>query len=209
MAFVAVPSAVKVTLVGTYGAAIWNNIMYLSYTGGPPSSSDLGALGTNIGGAWNTNIAPLCSTSIGLVSVDCLDVGTDSGLDVNTSAAHPGTRAGTALTAQTACCVSWRVTQRWRGGHIRSYMPLGVLADITGNKQWLNTSITAFTSGVAGFKNALNAFTVSGHNFAMVGVRKKHDGGAVFDPPIKLPIVDFIIHGRVDTQRRRLGRELG
>ena len=198
---------------GTHNGYLWVNIQYLQYSGAVATVADLQSVGTSIGNAWNTNIAPLCHANVTMNQVDLVDM-TNRGAAIATvtGLAHPGTRAGTDNPNAVACVVSWKINHRYRGGHPRSYLPAGVAADITNGRTWSSTFQTLATTNSNAFLTAVNAIATGGKTFKMVGMsfygHNPTTGDLVYNvPPVPYTINSALVHGRVDTHRSRLGKE--
>lgn len=202
-----VPGVVLVRLKGIIGLQNWNNVLHLQYAGQAPSVADLNSVGTSVISAWTTNIAPLCNVNVNLTGVDLADLTNPGTSTTSVTQNVPGTRAGTGLVTSAACVSSWQINIRYRGGHPRTYWPTGVDTDLQANKRlWTTTFVTAMTNGVSAFRTALNAITVSGTTYKMVAVSLVFNG-APRAVGVPYTINNVVIHGRVDTQRHRLGKE--
>lgn len=202
----AVPQVVLVTLKGNQGGVNFNNVLHLQYTGGAPTVADLTTVGTAVGNAWNTNFTPLMNTSWSLNSIVLADLTNQAAAQSTVTVAYAGTRAGTAMPNATAAVVSWQINVRYRGGHPRSYFPFGVIADVTSSRLWAGAFVTALNNAATSFRTSLNAITASGTSYKMVIVSYYHDR-TLRPVPQVYTVQGNLVHGRVDTQRRRLGKE--
>jgi hypothetical protein len=202
-----IANVVLVKLKGTIGLGRWNNIFYLQYTGTAPSTGDLTTLANNIATAWSTNLAPMAPATVALTEVDLADLSNSTAATAQVSiAAIPGTRAGTANTNQACMVASWQINHRYRGGHPRTYFPFGVQADVTNGSLWTTAFHTAAVTAINAWRTALNALTTGSTSYKMISV-SYYVGGAVRPAPLPFTINGGVVHGRVDTQRSRLGRE--
>lgn len=215
------PWCCMVTLNGTNQGTKWQNKLHFSYPANyAVTASNLLSLMTGVQNAWSADIAPLCSTSVTLTSLQAVDLNARTG-PINTlvPATPPvGTRTGTAMPAQTALTASWVVQLRYRGGHCRTYFPGGVLADVTGGNQWVNTFRTLAATNFGNFLTAINAVTVATGAFQFI-MLSYYSGshkvpGQPPPPPVLRPqpqpfnVAGVAVHPRIDTQRKRLGKEL-
>lgn len=203
-----VAGVVFVRVKGTTSGANWNNVFHLQYTGTAPTTATLNSVCASVLTAWATNFGPLCQAGVALVGADAADLTNRQGAIGTNTNTTAGSRAGTAMTNQAACVVSWPINRRYRGGHPRTYLPAGVLADVTSNRLWSSTFITAVVNGATSFRTALNAISIGGTTFTMVSVQY-YDQKVLLSNPVPWPIQIPKVHGRVDTQRSRLGREVG
>jgi hypothetical protein len=201
-----VANVLQVRLIGALGNATWNNILHLQYSGQPPNSAALNTLAGQIATAWASNLASLAPTVCELTGMAITDLTSPTSASTAVTLATPGTRTGTAFSAQVAVVGSWVVNFRRRGGHWRTYLPFGVVADLLNQTQWVPTFAAAVQTGLAAFRTALNGMNVGGSPVTMVGV-SYFDAHALRPTPLVLPIQGVAVHPRVDTQRRRLGKE--
>lgn len=202
----AATSVLRVRVAGTNQTTLWNNIFYLQYTGTAPQVGDLTTIAGSIATAWTTNIAPLCATSVALTEIDLTDLTSATAATSSTTVTGAGTRAGQALTTNVACVVSWAVNLRYRGGHPRNYMPAGVAADVTAGHLWAGAFVTAMLAGARGFRTALNAITFGSSTMHLI-LLSYYFNKVLRPSPLPITVTDAKVHGRVDTQRKRLGKE--
>lgn len=204
---------VQYSIKGSHNSIAWANTGYLQYTGIAPAVADLQAMGTAIGNAWNTNFAPLCHAQVTMDAVRLADMTNRASAIAQVSGmAHAGTRVGTDDANSICCVVSWQINRRYKGGHPRWYVPAGVVADYTLGKTWTTTFTTAMNNAATAMRTAMNAIAVSGVTYKMVAMQIFHKDPITLKqvyvvPPVPYTIQGNVIHGRVDTQRRRLGKE--
>lgn len=215
------PWCVQVILNGTNQSTKWQNKLHFSYPQNYAlTAPNIDSLLIGIQNAWSTSIAPLCNTGCSLTSLQGLDLNSRTGpLFTLTPATPPvGTRSGTAITAQNALVASWVVQNRYRGGHCRTYFPAGVLADTQGGNQWTPTFKNLAVTNFGNFLTAINGITVATGNFIFI-MLSYYSGshkvpGQPPPPPVLRPqplpftIAGVAVHPRIDTQRKRLGKEI-
>lgn len=202
-----VPQVIAIGLAGTIGTGRWHNGHYLQYTGTAPTVADLASVMTAIQTAWTTNIAPLCATTTALNALTAADLSSSVASYNSVSiTAVPGTRTGTANPSNSALVASWQINHRYRGGHPRTYFPAGITTDVTSGSQWSTAFKSLALSSIQAFRTALNAITTGGTSYKMVSVSRR-SGGVLIPQPIPFSINGVVVHGRVDTQRLRLGKE--
>ena len=135
------------------------NRFFFRYTGGPPVSADLSTIAAAIGAAWETNLAPLTSTDIGLTLVDVLDIATDAGASGSSATGWDGSRSGTGLPIQSTANIKFNIARRYRGGKPKIYWPAGVVGDLENQAQWATDFINDVQTGTAAFFAAVSALT--------------------------------------------------
>jgi hypothetical protein len=198
---------VRVRVIGTVNGAPFNNIFHLQYDAAAPSVANLNTLCADVLTAWQTNFKSLCPSTVVLASADAQDLtnaGAASGSATDTTA---GTRSGTAMPNSVAACITWRINNRYRGGHPRTYLPAGVIADVSGGNRWTDAFVTAMNTAAAAFLTALNAISLGGSSYKAVCLSYTRDKVARI-PPVPYTIQSGLADHRPDTQRRRLGRDI-
>jgi len=200
-------SILLVRLKGTNGSSAWNNVMHVRYSGAAPSSANLVTLANAIGNAWATSLAPLAPTVVTLREIDIADLTSPTAAVGSASMTHAGTRTGSGFTAQVAMVGSWIAALRFRGGHFRQYWPFGVQTDQGSITTWSSAFQTAAQAGLESFRVAINALSVGTATCQLVGL-SYFTAHALRPTPLPVPIDAVVVHGRIDTQRRRLGKEV-
>lgn len=208
--FVPVASVLRVKLTGQNQTAPWVNLFYVQYTGAPPSNSDLDLFSFGIAGTWGTTFGTFVHNQVSLLNVQTWDLTNPNaaiGRDVST---HTGSGpAGTPLPVNCAFVVSWPVQSRWRGGHFRTYIPGRNTADTTSGRTITGTVVAALKTQADAFRNAVNSTSVGTATCKLVGVRYFPTGvNVVRTSGTPFLISPSQVHTRLDSQRRRLGKEL-
>lgn len=194
---------------GTYGSAKWANVFHVRYAPGPPSQADFNSLATGLRTAWNTNIKALMGATCILTQTQCIDLSSNTGLQSQDSTSVTGTAVGgTALPANVALVVSLKIARRYRGGHPRMYLT-GQGANNTVNAQnWLGAWATSAQAAMEAWRTAVNALTFASMTTIQVVNLSYYTGKVLRVSPTFDTITGVAVHTRVDTQRRRLGKEL-
>jgi hypothetical protein len=198
---------VRVRVAGTVNSSPFNNLFHLQYSGAAPTVAQLNALCTSVLTAWQTNFKALCPSSVVLAGADAQDLTNASAATGAATDTTAGTRAGTAMPNSIAACITWKINNRYRGGHPRTYLPAGVVADVSGGNRWTDAFVTAADSAAAAFLTAMNAITEGGATYKMVClsyVRSK----VKLAVPVPYTIQSSLVDHRPDTQRRRLGKDI-
>ena len=192
--------------VGTIGGQPWNNIQHYRMGGSAPTAAQLNALAAQMGTNWGTWIGVLCANSIELTEVQLVDLTSNTSASGLATPGIVGTRTGNGFTAQIAMVVSLHGDLRYRGGHFRNYLPVGVFTDVESTTQWNETFRDLAESNFASFRNAQNGLVVAGAPITMVGL-SYFSGHAMRPTPVPVVINSVSVGPRIDTQRRRLGKE--
>lgn len=205
---------IEMKLYGPAQGGKWLNRQHIQYSGGRPTTTDLTTLANTLKTAWGTQFAALHPAGNNLTNIILTDLTDKSGATAtSTGAAIVGTRVGVALPVNCAITISWPINRRFRGGHCRSYLPALVAADVISGNQIAGSMQTTLQAAAAGWRSTINGATLTGGACTMVAVSyylgtDQATGKPVLRPvpqvdPINVPIV----HARMDSQRRRLGKE--
>lgn len=203
------PNCLKFRWVGTYQAAKWVNVGHIQFASGTPNSTDLNTIAGSLAGIWNTRIAPQIRTDVALTLTDVVDLTTNIGNYGSSNVGHNGTFAGgTALPANVAVALSWKTPLHYRGGHPRTYLP-GVPSTQTTNNQFIlgtyQSALQAAGTGIINDINGLTSASTGALTFVMVSYHSHKTMRAQGTP---FPITACVVHPRLDSMRRRLGKEL-
>ena len=185
------------------------NGFYLQFTGTGPSQADMTALATAMNGIWNTRFAPLAVTNVSMTNLDVQDLSSDMGLIGVSSTVRAGTRtASTPLPASVAMVVSWKISRHYRGGHPRTYLTGFNGVDVQNGNTWVSGQITAVQAGMNSFITDVNALTYP--TMPLIALASVSYWSNKVQRPTGVPtlISGAQVHSRVDTQRRRLGKEI-
>lgn len=136
------------------------NRFYLSYAGSAPTGANCVTLATDIAAAWATDIAPLMTAEWALQEVDVLDIASETGLSGSWSGTNGGTRGGTGLPYQCASNIEYDITQRYRGGKPRIFLPPGATADLADPGHYSTGFVASLNSGFGAFMTAVQALSV-------------------------------------------------
>lgn len=128
---------------GVEADSLAQTVHYFSYSGGAPSAGTLSAIATDAVLNGATEFQPLANDSVGMLGATARDLSSAMGAEATAGTPWVGTR-GTALTPPgAAIVVSHSISRHYRGGHPRSYLPLGVAGDIALTGLWASAFVTA------------------------------------------------------------------
>jgi hypothetical protein len=208
----------KCVITSKLNDATSQNILYLLGNMGSISGlvpADLTAIANTVMGYWGNLVKNLTSTAFSTTQVT-LQWLPDTGAVVegtSTATAIPGLSASPPLSAQACLCLSWQAGLYYRGGKPRSYiMGITEAALASGSSKLISASAAAqaATDGNT-FISDLNALTyVKGgttYDLFGVGTVSFAKGGEWRVPPVAVSYTSCLCGQRLDTQRRRLGKE--
>lgn len=190
------------------------NIMYALASGSTSNATTLAAFAADVYKgltvANGTNV-PLISNIAGvwnLVSTIAID---NSGA-TDEYGAHllstPGALGSPALSPQVAACWSWTINRRHRGGHPRTYLAglTTVITTSVGSNMISSTWQNNLVINAQNFMLTINA-SVAGSLTWQLGTISYYNNHLALDPPVFYPYLGVEVGARLDTQRRRLGKE--
>jgi hypothetical protein len=177
-------------------------IFHLAYTGGPPTSANCASMADSILADAVARFASLLQGDSSLASVTVLDLSSDMGGEgSSTGGDAEGTRAGSELAPGTSVVVSKKVARHYRGGHPRSYLPLGAGGDINAGMWYSGFQDTC----AAAWSDFIGDCTADGVGCVITGEISVSyfSGGVPRVTPHKDPIVSYAGNILVGSQRRR------
>jgi len=204
-------NSIRIALSGDYSGSEFANIFWLdAVISGTPTVGDLETLSTAFAGAWHTNVFTLQSSAAeisGYRSVLLLAGPTE--LSAAGALALAGTNGTDGEPAQVSAALSWQIAAYYRGGHPKTYMA-GMASGHLANVRDLDpTYQAALVSGGAAFIAAVNALTTATITAVTLGTVSFASGNAWRGTPVFRAYGSTPqVHPRIDTQRRRLGKEI-
>jgi hypothetical protein len=211
------PGLVRIVVHGTFNGRGVANILHAASGAAAFTTGDLIALATSVRAAWVAQFIPLQTSSYLLTAVDCVDLTSDTAFTGTQGGSTAGTAGVNAQGAQVAACITWRIGRRYRGGHPRTYLvPSGSTAAYSLPGSFSASYVASMTSAANAFLAAVNSTSTpsSGLPWQLVCPHYYVPGGSVAVPPVfrhpvlNDPITAGSLDSRLDTQRRRLGRDV-
>lgn len=210
-----VAGVARLILRGTTQGQPWAAVQYAQTGSTALTDAEANTLAAGVSNAWLNAMAQAHCTTVSLTEVETQDLSSVEGAIGLSGLTHAGTRSGTQAPNNVAAVASWKVRARYRGGHPRTYWPAGAAADIINGRLWGTTFAQLMETSIAAYVTNINAITLSGRlaSFCAVSFYQGRDS-VTHKPiprtdPVVLPVVGSTFHGRVDTMRRRLGKETG
>lgn len=146
-----------------------------------------------------------------LQNVMCGDLSGSGAQAVSTHAATPGAVTGNVYPPQTAVCISWEVGTTYKGGKPRTYVAgIPMTATSTEGSSTISSAYaTAMAQGGLQLMNGIDGLTVDSLTGFVLGLLSYRTGHTVRPTPLFHPFVGVRVHERLDSQRRRSGKESG
>lgn len=201
----------RVTFEGLYESAPWANVVWLHLNGsGEITNETLHAMCDTLYGTYSdTLLVPQSNASTLERVVALLFSGDGEQVAFSSPASVVGSQGGLGLPANVACCISWPIAVHYRGGHPRTYLS-GIPASAISNNTTFDSDYVAIVAADAqDFHTGLEALSgLDGITSVEHGAMSFVSGGEWRTPPVFRRIADGAhVDSRIDSQRRRLGRD--
>jgi len=147
------------------GDTMGATVHHWRYTGSQPSASDDVAIAAEIVAEGDSAFGGLCNAHVGMNTCTVTDLTSDTAPEGTGGTPWLGTRTGGQLSPGTAVVVRHAIGRRYRGGHPRSYLPLGTSTDLQTSGLWT----TAFQSAVDSAWGTFNSVVVGAINSITAG----------------------------------------
>lgn len=162
---------------------------------------------------WGTHFKPSVSSAWQLAQIVATALDGSGVQGVSTGASVPGTGATTAMPPQCTAVISWTGSPSYRGGKPRTYLPgLPTTATLTNSAQLGSTFATTLANAAIAAIADMGWATIGGTT-AQLGTVSYYKASVNPTPPHLRPTPLFwaflsaTVHERVDSQRRRSGKE--
>lgn len=203
-----VPQVLKIQILGTNEGQNWANVFHAKYTGGPPTAAECAALADDFLGNYASNVMPHVGEAWVLQECKVTDLTSDTSNAGEATGSTAGSLIGPTWSAQVACCVSWPIARRYRGGHPRTYFPPGLETDSLDTSHWKPAYLANIQAAALAFQVGVDVTAEGSVTACKLGCVSYVLAGAPRDVPLFFPFTGGpAVHSRIDTQRRRLGRE--
>jgi len=172
------------------------------------TQADITDLATFMRAQFVTQFIPNITNSYTLTDCVATDLTSSTGVSSTASGSTVGgISAFTGLPSNVAACVGWHTALRFRGGHPRLYVPPPSTNQQLTLNTWTTTYVTALLTNSAAMLTAINGHALpSGHAISPVLVSRVRAGVQLTSPLINT-ITASTVDNRIDSQRRRLGKD--
>lgn len=191
---------------------------YVAYTGGPPNTTDLNTLASDVASGWSTNFASLVQNLESLHGVIIEDLSSPTGAVGTWTGTEAGSSTGNQLPASACVLVNHQVNRKYRGGKPRTYMRGGSTNNLLGTNEWQTAFQTSFLAAWRAFVSGILATASLSITLTNVVNVSYYEGFTVYTTPggrarnvptlRTKPVVDVItnssVQAKIGSQRRRL-----
>ena len=200
----------QVSILGLLAGVASNNVIHVGASAGGGdffSQADVDAIAVGVRAAYASHFLTGMSNQFTLGTVIAKDLTSDTAPQAFISGSTVGSVNATPLPSNVAMCISWAISRRYRGGHPRTYLSGLPDGQQSSPNTWSTTAITNFSNFAAGFMNDINTIAVGATGHAQLVTVHRMKNKIVLIPPTVDVITDSAIDSRLDSQRRRLGRD--
>jgi hypothetical protein len=140
---------------GVDGDSQAQTLHFFRYSGAPNPADllTLAELIVSSGASW---LQSLATSFTGMLGATVRDLSSDMGLEVSGGTPWVGTRTGDRLSPGTAAVVGHTIRRHYRGGHARTYLPLGSGTDVASTGLWADAFVSAVDTAFGNFIGELS-----------------------------------------------------
>lgn len=216
-----VPNVIRIRLLYTIAGKIQQGQrMFFKWSGTTPTVAMLTTLGNDVVTAFSGAGRPqsVMSAANELTNVVLEDLTTPSSAVAAVNAAVSGSDVNPILSAAACVVEELQISRRYRGGHPKTFWPLGTSSDLANEQEWTTTAVTSFATAISAFTNSIVGTTISGTSITEQDNVSYYKGFTVITNPVTgrsrnlptlrgAPILDTVegiaVSSRVGSQRRR------
>lgn len=197
----------RVAISGTSeGGQSWTNVFWLNLTATTHVLADLKAVIDNFEGAYVTKLMAHVNNGWTLTQAKATWL-YSSGNEIAYLGSYTagGGVSGSASNEASCAVIDWSITDFYRGGHPRTYLP-GLSDSVIGSGRTLGgTFRTTLATDANGFITSVNALSSGGITAVALGTVRFASGNAWLSPPVFRPYGGAAVRSILGLQRRRLG----
>ena len=202
-----VPNVAKLQLfwdVNGFGAM---TVHHLLYTGGPPDAATCATIATDVRNNSSSHLTAAFPSGVSINEHRVTDLSSATGAEGQNTTSVVGTEGASALLTNQTCFVTHYPTAlRYRGGHPRTYWPMGQDGDLVDTSHWSSSFVAAATALVQAWVNANAAITAGGTSITSMCAVSYFHGGALRTSPVVLTYSGVVGRPKVGAQRRRIAQ---
>lgn len=158
--------------------------VFFRWSGSAPSAAAATTLAGDLFSTASLNLPAAMHPDNSITGVILEDLTSPTGAVGEASGTTPGTETGGPLGADTAFVASYEIPVRYRGGHPRSYWPLGTDTDVDTPQSWLGSSVTAFEAAVSGTIFGFTGVSAEGCNVGVQVAISYYEGFMAVENPL-------------------------
>jgi hypothetical protein len=197
---------------GLMGGTPWANTFWVrNGNAQSPQTADFDFVTQAIRSLWVSAFIEHIATAVTVQGCEGLYYGAQ-GLETGSGVQHvdTGSMSGSVLPAQVATGISWQVQAAYKGGHPRTYLPPPAQTALLDPRLFNSSFCNSVASAANAFHGNVNAMSHGELDQLHLGTVSFVHQKAWRTPPVFRDFVpgNAAVDQRVDTQRRRLGRDI-
>ena len=171
------------------------------------SQSDLDIATAAFRTAYKNTLLTWQSHDGSLGRVDSQDLTSELGVQSSVAGSDLGGQFSPALPANVAACITWVIARHYRGGHPRTYISMVPTNSTSDTQSFSTTQANNLKTAATNFIDQVQSISIGGGTpLALVALHRTR-----FKAPADPVLVDIItaaaVDTRIDSQRRRLGKD--
>jgi len=200
------------TVIGSLSGFPWANTFWMrNGNAQTPSQTDFTGVTNAFGELFKSRLLPVLSSETTIV--ECVGLyydGTGAIMEGATSHTGAGANAGGTFPLNVSLCIGWRVQAHYKGGHPRTYLAGIPLSAKQNARTFTSTYVSQVAGNAASFHDDVNAMNTGLWSSGKLGIVSFVNRKEWRTPPIFRDFIPSSAHCdvRIDSQRRRLGRDL-
>jgi hypothetical protein len=201
-----VPGVARIVFKGNSLTVPVANVIHVQNGRGDAwSKAELDGVATAARNSFQTRFLPLINNNYHLTEVDAVDLTSDLGVVSTALSSGVGAKVGIGTVNSVAQCISWKTDAHFRGGHARMYLCGPGSGDYQDATTWQPTQVSALLTAANGFlQDIFTAFPPLTPQYVLVR-RTKNRSPLI--PPQTFVLRSAVVDTRIDSQRRRLGKD--
>lgn len=210
-----VPNVMKLVIEGTDSVNPFVNVLHWSYTGGPPTDANMLGFATNFYNLYTAGWIPLMHPSTSWEKCTATDLSSPTGAQNEFVLHTAGTSTSGNIGRNSCFLVSKSILARYRGGHPRTYLPIGTDGNLANASTWdagMVASVgTAWATFLAGFTATTFGATTTGLECIVSYINKMANPVPPYRRAVPVvydvPVDGYTFQAELASQRRRIGRK--
>lgn len=190
----------------TPGNNTWVNVFWLNLTATTHVAADLKSIIDSMVASYASRFSRDFSSQASQTGAKASWLyASNAVLEYTGAYSNPGTGGASNATDAVCALIDWSISDYYRGGHPRTYLPPIMNTGLSGSNFLDATRLSNLTADVTGFLNDVNALTHGGISAVALGTVRFASGNAWLSPPVFKPYLSGAPRSRVGIQRRRRG----
>lgn len=196
----------RVSVRGTALGQAIVNVFHVRWSGATFDQPSITYVANLVKTAYEINFVPRLNGTWSGDTVRAVDLALATGVEATVALGGTPSSTTQGVPQSAAACVSWRIVRHYRGGHPRTYLgPLNSGA-IESPTSLAAAYVTQVATSAEAFRTAIGNGITGGNTMKLVAVHR-WQGKAELAVPQTSDIVSASVDTRIDSMRRRLGRD--